>query len=159
MRKEIFLKRKSEALNKCDNNLEVEKSSQVEVFQCDHCDHTFKTNKGLRAHVGKAHRDNIPQLDGQAEVFTPGEATEEDTRKEKVEEKETQTDVFIKTDEQGNLIEPFLDLLYDEPPPTVYHPKWGKGEYHSTEDCKDSKANADRKAHCYRFDDGKLYEV
>ena len=38
-RKEEFIKRKSEALKKSENNLEVETSSQVETFQCDQCDH------------------------------------------------------------------------------------------------------------------------
>jgi hypothetical protein len=69
-RKEAFLKRKSEALKKSDNNLEVETSSQVEIFLCDQCDQSFKTKNGLRIHVGKSHKDNIPQLDGQNEDIT-----------------------------------------------------------------------------------------
>ena len=66
------MKRKSEALKKSDNNLEVETSSQVETFQCDQCDHSFKTENGLKIHIGKTHKDLIPQLDGQTEDITTG---------------------------------------------------------------------------------------
>ena len=57
-------------MKKSDNNLEVETSSQVEIFLCDQCDQSFKTKNGLRIHVGKSHKDNIPQLDGQNEDIT-----------------------------------------------------------------------------------------
>ena len=124
-RKEEFLKRKSEASNKSDKNLEVETSSQVDFFQWDQCDQSFKTNKGLRVHVGKTHRDVIPQLDGQTEEITPGEALKEKTIQGKVESKEPQTDVFLNVDKVGSLVEPYLDLLHDKPPPTVYHPDLG----------------------------------
>ena len=69
-RKEAFLQRKSEALKKSDNNLEVETSSQVKIFLCDQCDQLLKTKNGLRIHVGRSHKDNIPQLDGQNEDIT-----------------------------------------------------------------------------------------
>ena len=65
-RKEDFLKRKSEGSKKSDNNLEVEPSSQVVIFQCDQCDQSFKTN-GLKIHVWKTHKDIITQLDGQTD--------------------------------------------------------------------------------------------
>ena len=71
-RKEEFIKRKSEALKKIENNLEVETSSQVETFQCDQCDHLFKTENRLKIHIGKTHKDLIPQLDRQTDNITTG---------------------------------------------------------------------------------------
>ena len=59
-------------MKKSDNNLEVETSSQVETFQCDQCDHSFKTENGLKIHIGKTHKDLIPQLDGQTEDINTG---------------------------------------------------------------------------------------
>ena len=72
-------------------------------------------------------------------------------------EQETQTDVFIKVDEKGNLTEPFLDLLYDQPPLTVYHPVWGKGKYQKTDTYTENKIK--RKAYCYEFENGELSDV
>ena len=86
-RKEEFIKRKLEALKKSENNLEVETSSQVETFQWDQCDHSFKTENGLKIHIGKTHKDLIPQLDGQPEDIT--------------------TDLVVKTDKEAEVqIEP-----------------------------------------------------
>ena len=42
-------------------------------------------------------------------------------------------DVFLKVNEKGDLTEPFLDLLYDQPPSTVYHPLGGEVKYYKTE--------------------------
>ena len=107
-------------------------------------------NVGLR--ISRRPLD-IPQVDG-ADI----EAFEEGTKKETIEEKETQTDVFIKVDKEGDVVEPFIDLLYDIPPTTVYHPMWGFGKYNSTEDFKDT-TNSNRKAHCYRFENVDLCDV
>ena len=105
----------------------------------------------MRLHKENVHEEiglpeNIEQLDGQTDL-----EDSEITIEGKVDSKETQTDVFLNADKDGVLVEPFLDLLYDSPPPTEYHPIPGLGTYHSTEACKDN-----RKAHCYRFENGKL---
>ena len=118
---------------------------------CDQCDKSFKSENDLQIHKDNIHEEiglteNIKQLDGQTELVDS-------------EDKSTQTEVFINVDKEGNLVEPFLDLLCDHPPPTVYHPIWGVGKYHDTEDCKDNTTGAARKAHCYRFENGKLCEV
>ena len=62
------------------------------------------------------------QVDG---VDDLPDVTEAVTQAVKLETKETQTDVFLKVDgwAEGCDEESFLDLLYDNPPPTVYHPE------------------------------------
>jgi hypothetical protein len=105
----------------------------------------------LQIHNDKIHEErglneNIEQLDGQTDLVDSEDKS-----------KETQTDVFLNVDKEGNLTEPFLDLICDSPPPTVYHPIWGIGKYQHTEE--DNISGANRKAHCYRFGNGKLCEV
>ena len=143
-RKEEFLKRKS------GNS----KTLQSEQKKCNQCDNRFKSENDLQIHKENIHEEiklpeNTEQLDGQTEL-----EDSEISIEGKVNSKETQTDVVLNVDKDGVLVEPFLDLLYDSPPATVYHPGRGFGKYHSTEDCKDN-----RKAHCYRFENGDLCEV
>ena len=40
----------------------------VEANTCEVCDKTFQTFKGLRAHIGKQHKE-IPQVDGSNDVI------------------------------------------------------------------------------------------
>ena len=61
-------------------------------------------------------KHRISQVDGIADL-----SLDEPSIKQ-IEAKETQTDVFLQTDEKGYLTGPDMDALYDEPPPTVYHP-------------------------------------
>ena len=84
--------------------------------------------------------ENIEQLDGQTDL----EYSEDDL-------KETQREIFLSIEKEGILVEPFLDLHCESPPPTVYHPGLGLRNYYSTEACKDDKTGADRKAHCYSY--------
>ena len=50
-RKEQFLKQKSETSS------DKEATSLAEAtFQCEHCESSFKTENGLKIHVGKAHK-------------------------------------------------------------------------------------------------------
>ena len=98
----------------------------------------------------------ISQVDGVTDI------EDEDTFKElnsqvKVKVQETQTDVFLKVDRKGDLNEPFLDLLYDHPPATVYHPAWGVGKYHSTDPYTQNKMA--RKTQSYEFEGGVLNDV
>ena len=37
----------------------------------------------------------------------------------------------------GGLLDPFLDILYDNPPHTVYNHVWGTEEYHSADNYKE----------------------
>ena len=62
---------------------------------------------------------NIPQVDGARDKDL--EESPEET-KHTDEEKETQTDIFLKLYQDGGVLNSFLDILYDNPPPTVYHP-------------------------------------
>ena len=82
-------------------------------------------------------KHRISQVDG---VDDLPDVTEAVTQAVKLETKETQTDVFLKVDgwAEGSDEESFLDLLYDNPPPTVYHQDWGVGIYHSTQKYEDS---------------------
>ena len=147
-RKEDFLKRKS------GNFKTIQSEPKKNIFVCNQCVNTFKSENDLQIHKENVHEEiglseNIEQLDGHTDL-----EDSEITIEGKVDSKETQTGVFIKADKEGFLVEPFLDLLYDSPTPTVYHPIRGLGTYHSTEACKDN-----RKAHCYRFENGYLCDV
>ena len=99
---------------------------------------------------------NIPQVDGARDKDL--EESPEET-KHTDEEKETQTDIFLKLDQDGGVLDSFLDIIYNNPPPTVYHPVLGIGEYHSTANYKECETDRNRKAHCYRFGNGELIDV
>ena len=137
------LKRKEEFLKGKFGNSKTDQLEQKKnTLKCNQCDHTFKSENDLHIHMDSLHEeivldDNIEQLDGQTDI----EETENKT-------KETQTDLFLNVDKEGGLVEPYLDLLCDSPPPTVYHPVWSLGSYHDTEDCKDNVTGAKRKTHC-----------
>ena len=75
------------------------------------------------------------------------------------EEKESQTDIFLRLNPNGGVLDSFLDILYNNPPPTVYHPVLGIGEHHSTNNYIELKTNNHRKAYCYRFGNGELVDV
>ena len=146
-RKEDFLKRKSE------NSKTVQSEQQKNTFMCNKCDKIFQLENDLKIrketiHVEIVVPENIEQLDGHTDV----EHSKHDS-------KENQTEIFPNVDKEGILVEPFLDLRCESPPPTVYHPVLGLGKYDSTEVCKDDKTGADRKAHCYRFENGRLCQV
>ena len=56
-RKEMFLKQK------CEDSKDKEATSLEEItFQCEHCANTFKTENGLKIHVGKSHKDLTSSL-------------------------------------------------------------------------------------------------
>ena len=58
-RKEDYLKRK-EAEEK-ENSTDMEPSSQVKkTFKCSQCDNDFKSENGLKIHIGKAHKSSDP---------------------------------------------------------------------------------------------------
>ena len=172
LRMEKFIeKKKASALNSNSklssaerNTLEFalkeNESITSSTFKCDHCDYVNKTKKGLRCHIAQKYKEKqrhdlpspIPQLDGRSENIHANVVSPTP-----VKEQETQTDVFIKVDEKGNLTEPFLDLLYDQPPLTVYHPVWGKGKYQKTDTYTENKIK--RKAYCYEFENGELSDV
>jgi hypothetical protein len=99
---------------------------------------------------------NIPQLDGARDKDleeSPKETKHTD------EEKESQTDIFLTLNPNGGVLDSFLNILYNNPPPTVYHPVLGIGEYHSTDNYKELKTNNYRKAYCYRFGNGELVDI
>ena len=54
--------------------------------------------------------------------------------------------IFLNIEKEGILVEPFLDLRCESPPPTVYHPGLGLRKYYSTEAFKDGKTGADRES-------------
>ena len=62
-------------------------------------------------------------------------------------------------DEKNYPFGPSLDLLYDEPPTTVYHQTWGVGKYHKTEVYTDLITKKPGKTYTYRFDDGELADL
>ena len=188
-----------EAKKHSEHEVEVNSiSSKETIFKCKHCEVNFKTDKGLKIHVGKAHKSVLlPTPEKERSDFTMeepplaltpdkvarGEEEVEDTPviledcelKEikssskvqdiEVEEtvkgivQETQTDVFLKVDDKNYPTGPSLDLLYDEPPPSVYHPTWGVGKYHATEVYTHWRTKEPGKTYCYRFEDGSLADI
>ena len=63
-------------------------------------------------------KHHISKLDGHEEEPDKPETVNKHTD----EEKETQTNIFLKLDQDGGVLNSFLDILYYNPPPTVYHP-------------------------------------
>ena len=53
-------KRKEEKKNKKEDIAKVSENLDPEgpIFKCDHCETTFKSEKGLKIHVGKSHKTN-----------------------------------------------------------------------------------------------------
>ena len=53
-------KRKEERKNKKEDTGKVSENLDPEspIFRCDHCEATFKSEKGLKIHVGKSHKTN-----------------------------------------------------------------------------------------------------
>ena len=123
------------------------------VFKCDQCNFTSNFDKGLKVHTRMKH--HISQRDGNEEEVDKPETVNKHTD----EEKETQTDIFLKLDQDGGVFNSFLNILHYNLPPTVYHPVSGIGEYHSTDNYKECQTNKNRKAHCYRFGNGILIDV
>ena len=84
-RKEAFLKKKAETGKNNGTQLEVEIPVQVTYYKCDQCEQTFKTENGMKIHVGKTHKDTIPQLDGNIEKIATDEVVQTlDVEKNKV---------------------------------------------------------------------------
>ena len=67
--------------------------------------------------------------------------------------------IFLRVDEKNDANGPSLDLLFDEPPASVYHPTWGVGKYESTEAYTDLRTKKPGKTYSYRFEDGMLADV
>ena len=65
-RKEDYLKRKKE------NSSDTETSSQVKkTFKCSQCDNDFKSEKGLKIHIGKAHKSSDPPTEKLRDAILP----------------------------------------------------------------------------------------
>ena len=75
-RKEEFLKKKLEAGKNSDTHLEGEIPIEVKTYKCDPCDQSFDTEKGMTIHMGKTHKDTIPQLDGNTEKIAADETVQ-----------------------------------------------------------------------------------
>ena len=84
-RKEDFVKKKAETEKNNGTQLEVEIPVQVKYYKCGQCEQTFKTENSMEIHVGKTHKDTIPQLDGNIEKFATDEVVKTlDIEKNKV---------------------------------------------------------------------------
>ena len=69
-RKEDYLKRK-EAEEK-ENSTDMEPSSQVKkTFKCSQCDNDFKSENGLKIHIGKAHKSSDPPTEKLRDAILP----------------------------------------------------------------------------------------
>ena len=160
----------------------MDSTSVIEdTFQCEHCANSFKTENGLKIHNGKSHKALKPNLSPKKVLDHLQDTSltlspvrdnireEIETEEEKkaltvpeetnAHEKESQTDLFLRVDEKNYPTGPSLDLIYDEPPASVYHPTWGEGKYESTETYTDWRTKKPGKTYTYRFEDGMLAEV
>ena len=127
-------------------------------FKCDQCNYSSISDKGLRQHIRMKHV--ISQVDGVDDIERDVDISiSENKGIINAHEKETQTDVFLRVDEKNYPKGPSLDLLYDDPPPSVYHPTWGVGKYHSTEILTHWRTKEPEKTYSYRFDDGQLADI
>ena len=78
-------------MKKSDSNLDVEPASQAsKTFKCDQCILDFKTENGSKIHVGKSHKDKIPQVAGRMYDIT-AEAAVQTSKVTKQESKESST--------------------------------------------------------------------
>jgi hypothetical protein len=144
-RREEYLKRQSEALKKSDPQIEAEMSTTVKTFMCGQCEQTFLNEKGLKIHVGKTHKENIPQLDGIIDDIIADEAVKTcDLTKQREDQKEAdEADRkheekpfelrFLKSEKKyssdiyDSYLEAPLPLIM---PQTILHPIEGIGEFH-----------------------------
>ena len=58
-RRQVFLMKKSQYEAASSTGLESNQKpvTQLEAFQCDHCESSFKTENGLKIHRGKSHKE------------------------------------------------------------------------------------------------------
>ena len=114
-----------------DNN-----SGKKPFVACDECGHSTKTKNGMKLH--KKNKHDVPQLDGSEFISEEKEV-------------ETQTDVFLSIDIEGEIIGTELANIYSEPPSSVYHPIKGTGKFQSISQAPEIK----EKYYCYEFEDGR----
>ena len=69
-RKEDYLKRKE--AEERENSTDMEPSSQVKkTFKCSQCDNDFKSENGLKIHIGKAHKSSDPPTEKLRDAILP----------------------------------------------------------------------------------------
>ena len=69
-RKEDYLKRKE--AEERENSTDMEPSSQVKkTFKCSQCDNDFKSEKGLKIHIGKANKSSDPSTEKLRDAIVP----------------------------------------------------------------------------------------
>ena len=60
-RKQEFQQKKLEQHQKSDATTDLEAAcQQVDTFKCEQCENTFETEKGLKVHIGRKHKDPKP---------------------------------------------------------------------------------------------------
>ena len=143
-RREDFLKRKSETVKKSDTQLEAATPITVKTFMCDQCEQPFLNEKGLNIHVGKTHKDNIPQLDGISDEIVADEAVktcnltnhdDDSTKEDEVNKKQIEDpfELNFKKPEKKHSSDVY-DSYLEEPlplvmPQTLLHPLDGIGVF------------------------------
>ena len=119
-------------------------------MNCSQCDFKFKNEKGLNIHIGKAHKDTIPQTDGHTDDIAADVAVQtSDVKPKDVQDNGTQTDSPLEKVLDEKPQEPFelklktpekkhssdiYDSYLEEPlplnmPKTVLHPFDGVGVF------------------------------
>ena len=77
---------------------DLESSSKVkDIFQCEHCEHSFKTAKGLKIHTGKSHKALKPPISPEKVREDPHEnsLTVSPVRDTRREEEQLETSILL----------------------------------------------------------------
>jgi hypothetical protein len=133
-----------ETVKKSDTQLEAEISIIVNTFICDRCEQSFVNEKGLNIHLGKTHKENIPQIDGSSDEIVADEAVEicnlkkhddDSTKDEEVDKKQIEEPFELNfkeaekkhsSDVNDSYLEEPLPLVM---PQTLLHPLDGVGVF------------------------------
>ena len=181
-RKEEYLKRKSEI------SKDMETSSLAgDTFQCEHCDNKFKTENGLKMHIGKTHKslketlspekicDN--PLDTSLSVSPLRDTVRQEPYTEEEEEVPTlpveENSQMVREDlepyglefnhgkkwERGEIPQSYLKFQLPKPPPMkLKHEILGLGEFVNTHPCGYmSPYIKGPRSHQYNFDGCQFY--
>ena len=122
-------------------------------FKCDQCENTFISETDLKYHTETKHMkedylETIEQLDGNSDMKSNDQ---EETRGSF---KCNKCEKYLETEHKQ-----MLDLLYDTPPQSVYHPVAGVGKYYGKGTYSENTTDKTEETHVYQFKTGDLIGV
>jgi DNA-directed RNA polymerase subunit RPC12/RpoP len=176
-RKEDFHKKKSEQFERENCDLEVP------MFKCAHCDNTFMSEIDLKIHMECSHKQEDPMLSYKCDQCENTFKSETDLKYhtetknmkedylETIEQFDGSSDMKSADQEEThgsfkcNKCEKYLedkqmlDLLYDTPPQSVYHPVAGVAKYYGKGTYTENPTDKTEETHVYQFKTGDLIGV